>query len=414
MRALLPYLPTARPSAVVPAPAARRPGAGGEPRPALTESASANPGATAATGPGRVLIVDDDRDVRRLCRLALSADGLACDEAGTGPDAVAQAGKATYDLVLLDVDLPGFTGDEVLRRIRRNPPGPNLKVLMMSGHATGDELSRLLAAGADDFVTKPFSMVQLRARVKAALRLKAAQDRTDRLNRDLLAANAGLEQGLEARDGELIRARNGLVLALAKIVEHRSTETGTHLIRLQRYCRVLAEEAAALPAFAARLDPTFIRSLEDCAPLHDIGKAALPDNVLNKPGPLTPEERLVMQSHTTIGADTLRAVARQHPFATAFLHMAIDIARSHHERWDGTGYPDRLAGEQIPLSARLLAIADVYDALRSPRVYKPGLTHTTTLLTMTDGSPGHFDPALLDVFRRCAPAFDRIFRESEV
>jgi len=282
---------------------------------------------------------------------------------------------------------------------------------MFSGTSNGDELSRILLAGADDFLTKPFSMVQLRARVKSALRLKDAQDRSDVLNRQLLGLNGELEQTLEARDGELIRARNGLVLALAKLVEHRSAETGSHLMRLQRYCRVLAEEAATSPAFATVLDANFIRTLEDCAPLHDIGKAALPDHILNKPGPLDTNERMVMQAHTTIGADTLREVARRHPFATAFLHMAIDITRSHHERWDGMGYPDRLAGDLIPLCARILAIADVYDALRSRRIYKPGLSHTTAVMTMTEGSSGHFDPALLEVFRRGAEQFDRIFRE---
>src|SRR5262249_44936739 len=152
----------------------------------------------------------------------------------------------------------------------------------------------------------------------------------------------------------------------------------------------------------------FVRTLEDCAPLHDIGKAALPDHILNKPGPLDPNERIVMQAHTSIGGDTLREVARQHPFATAFLHTAIDIARSHHERWDGTGYPDRLVGDRIPLAARVLAIGDVYDALRSRRIYKPGLTHTTTVMTMTEGSSGHFDPALLEVFRKVADQFDRV------
>ncbi|MBY0514976.1 MAG: HD domain-containing protein, partial [Gemmataceae bacterium] len=251
----------------------------------------------------------------------------------------------------------------------------------------------------------------LRARVKAALRLKDAQDRSDALNRQLTALNAELEQSLSARDGELIRARNGLVLALAKLVEYRSTETGSHLRRIQRYCRVLAEEAAATPAFGPLLDANFVRLLEDSAPLHDIGKAALPDHILNKPGPLDPPERAIMQDHTTIGAETLRAVARQHPFATTFLHTAIDIARHHHEKWDGTGYPDRLAGEAIPLAARLVAVADVYDALRGKRVYKPGLSHNTAVLTMTEASPGHFDPALLDVFRRCAAQFDAVFRE---
>ena len=361
----------------------------------------------------RVLIVDDQPDIRRLCRLALTADGFLCDEAGTGPDAVARAVATAYDLVLLDVDLPGFGGEEVLRRVRIAPPMPHLKVVMFSGNATGDELSHILAAGADDYLTKPFSVVQLRARVKAALRLKHAQDRADELNRRLLAVNAGLETDLHARDGELLRARNGLVLALAKLVEHRSAETGSHLLRIQNYCRVLAEAAAGLPAFAPLIDDTFVRTLEEGSPLHDIGKAALPDAVLNKPGPLTPDERVAMQAHTTIGADTLRAVARRHPFATGFLTMAIDIARSHHERWDGTGYPDRLTGGQIPLAARLVALADVYDALRSRRVYKPSRSHADAVATMTEHSPGHFDPALVRVFLNCADQFDQIYSASD-
>lgn len=414
MRALLPFLPQPL-SATAPAPALTTlpPAAFGAPHRPLPPTAPAADGghATTHTAPARVLIVDDQPDIRRLCRVALGAEGMLCDEVGTGPDAVALAAAHAYDLVLLDVDLPGFSGEEVLRRLRQKPPTRHLKVVMFSGAASGDDLSRILLAGADDFVTKPFSVVQLRARVKTALRLKDAQDRSDVLNRELLVVNAELEQALEARDDELIRARNGLVLALAKIVEHRSTETGKHLMRLQRFCRVLAEEAAALPAFAPVIDATFIRALEDAAPLHDIGKAALPDHVLNKPGPLAAEERLIMQAHTTIGADTLHEVAKQHPFATGFLHVAIDIARAHHERWDGTGYPDRLAGPDIPLVARIVALADVYDALRSRRVYKPGLSHHTAVLTMTEGSAGHFDPALLEVFKRVAPQFDRIFRE---
>ncbi len=401
MRALLPYLrPAPRPAAVS---AWGNDAAFPRPQPA--------PGSDGDGGPCRVLIVDDQTEIRRLCKIALSAEGYACDEAGSGPDAVALAAARPYDLVLLDVDLPGFNGEEVLRRLRRAAGGKHQKVVMFSGNSSGDDLSRILLAGADDFVTKPFSIVQLRARVKTCLRLKDAQDRSDLLARRLVAMNGELEQNLTARDSELIRARNAMVLAMAKLVEHRSAETGPHLMRLQRYCKVLAEEAATVPAFAPHLDPVFNRLLEDCAPLHDIGKAALPDHILNKPGALDPNERLLMQAHTTVGAETLREVARQYPFATGFLQMATDIARSHHEKWDGTGYPDRLAGEAIPLAARLVAVADVYDALRGKRVYKPALSHTSTVLTMTEASPGHFDPALMEVFDRCAGEFDRIFRE---
>ena len=176
--------------------------------------------------------------------------------------------------------MPEMTGLEVLPHLREARPGPHLKIILFSGRVSPDELAQLLLAGADDFLTKPFSLVQLQARVQAALRLKDAQDRSDLLNRHLLAVNAELEQNLTARDSDLVQARNALVLALAKLVEQRDSETGAHLVRLQRYCRCLAEEAALLPSFAGQIDANFIQMLECCAPLHDIGKVGLPDHIL--------------------------------------------------------------------------------------------------------------------------------------
>ena len=380
------------------------------------------PGAAALTLPGtapakaarrhRVLIVDDEEPVRRVCRLALQHEAVAIDEADNGPDAVARGLTVPYDLILLDMDLPGLKGELVLQRIRQRPPAPYLKVMMFSGRASGDDLSRLLAAGADDFLVKPFSVVQLRSRVKAVLRLKDAQDRSDHLSGQLAASNAELERALNSRDGELVHARGAMVLAMARLVEQRSTESGAHLLRLQRYCRALGEAASGLPAFRRRLDPVFVQAVEDAAPLHDIGKVAVPDCVLNKPGQLTPDEKQLMQAHTTVGAETLAEVSSRYAFATGFFATAVEIARSHHERWDGSGYPDRLSGESIPLSARLVAVADVYDALRSRRVYKPALSHETAVEQMLNRSPGHFDPDLLEAFRRAAPQFERVFRDA--
>ncbi len=366
----------------------------------------------AAPAPHRILIVDDQVDVRRVCKLAIAGDGAKCDEVGNGPDALAKVREADYDLVLLDVDLPGLNGEQVLRKIRQSPPSPNIKVIMLSGRTSGDELSRMMNAGADDFLTKPFSLVQLRARVKSALKLKDAQDRSETLNGHLMTLNAELERSVSSRDGELLLARGAMVLALAKLVEQRSAETGAHLIRLQKYSRVLGDAARKMPFYAERMSADFIQVIEDAAPLHDIGKAAVPDYILNKPGRLDPHERVLMEAHTTNGSDTLQEVSRRYRFATGFLQMAIDIARHHHEKWDGTGYPDRLAGEEIPLAARLIAICDVYDALRSRRVYKPSLSHNMALMTMLEASPGHFDPGLLPVFRAVADKFDEIFRET--
>jgi response regulator RpfG family c-di-GMP phosphodiesterase len=272
-------------------------------------------------------------------------------------------------------------------------------------------MANMLLAGADDYLTKPFSLVQLKSRIHTALRLKDAQDHSDLLNRHLLKINSQIEQNLIARDCDLVHSRNALVLALAKLVEQRDTETGAHLLRVQRYSRCLAEQAAGLPGFAAQIDRNFIEMVECCAPLHDIGKVALPDHILMKPGKLTPDERVQMQTHTTIGADTLKEVADQHGGAVAFLQTAIEIARHHHERFDGKGYPDRLVGNDIPLAARLVAIADVYDALRSRRVYKPAMSHSVVVQMMVEASVGQFDPALLRLFAQSADRFEKIFQD---
>ncbi len=398
MRALLPYLQAEM----------RIPRLKGESKIALMptkpDSVSGMP------SPHQILIIDDEKEIRLLGRCGLAAEGLQCDEAAGGLEALQAATEKHYDLAILDIDMPGMSGLEVLKHLRKVPPAPNFKIIMCSGRASSDEMAQLLMAGADDYLTKPFSLIQLQARVHAALRLKEAQDRSDRLNRNLLAVNAELEGNLDARDSDLVEARNALVLALAKMVEHRDFETGTHPQRLQRYCRVLAAEAGKCPHLTGQIDENFIQMLECCAPLHDIGNVGLPDHIVRKPGKFTTEERIIMQTHTTIGADTLTEVARHHGFAQAFLHTAIDIVRHHHERWDGTGYPDGLAGSAIPLSARIVSIGDVYDALRSRRVYKPALSHSAVMSLIAD-SQGQFDPALLEVFERCGGQFERIYKE---
>jgi response regulator RpfG family c-di-GMP phosphodiesterase/serine/threonine protein kinase len=359
----------------------------------------------------RLLIVDDRAGVREFCRCVLEAEGFQCAEAIDGEQGLELANAEPFDMVLLDIDMPKMQGPEVLRCLREHPPRPNLKVIMFSGRATPDEMAAMLVAGADGYLTKPFSSVQLGGQVKAALRLKNIQDRSDLLNRRLVSNNAELERTLGARDSDLVHARNALVLALATLVKHRDGETGAHVWRLQRYSRCLAENAASLPSLVDQIDASFIDLVECCAPLHDIGKVGIPDNILLKPGKLTHDERMQMQTHTIIGAETLKEVADHHGTAVAFLQMASDIARHHHEHYDGTGYPDRLAAGDIPLAARIVAIGDVYDALRSRRVYKPSLSHLATVQIMTEGSPGHFDPVLMQAFHRCEGTFDKIFQE---
>ncbi len=213
----------------------------------------------------RVVIVDDDAAFRSMCRYVLEAERLRCDEAADGKQALLLAGEGCFDLVLLDVNLPEHWGTEVLRRLRENPPSPHLKIIMMSGRVTEDEMAEMMAAGADDCLGKPFSPVQLKERVKAVLRLKDAQVRSAQLFRRLADANHALERDVASRESDLILARNGLVLALAELVAQRDTETGGHLLRLQRYSRCLAETAATLPGFAAQINRPFIDLLECCA-----------------------------------------------------------------------------------------------------------------------------------------------------
>ena len=359
-----------------------------------------------------ILIIDDEASIRTLCRAVLHSEGMRCDESSGGVQALDMVRQKTYDLVLCDVNMPDMPGTEICKRLRENPPCPNLKMVMMSGGVNADIMAQLLLGGADDFITKPFSVIQLQARVKAALRLKEAQDRGDTLNHHLQQVNQELERSLDARDHSLVESRNAMVLALAKLVEHRLGDDGGHLNRMQKYARILAEEAAKGPQFSSHISPAFIELLESCAPLHDVGKIALPDHILLKPSKLDHDERLQMQTHTTVGADTIEAISKKHSFSMAFMQMAIEIIRHHHERFDGKGYPDRLAGNSIPLAARIVSIADVYDALRTRRVYKPALSHTAALQVLLNSSEGQFDPALLQAFHRVEAAFERVYRES--
>jgi response regulator RpfG family c-di-GMP phosphodiesterase len=236
------------------------------------------------------------------------------------------------------------------------------------------------------------------------LQIQALEEQTTQLHAQLALT---LQQGAT----DLCQAQEVLLCALIRMAELRGLESPAHLTRIQEYVRVLAEEALALPAFAGRVDEAFIRMLERCAPLHDLGKAALPDHLLLKPGRLDAEERAIMESHTTLGAEVLAAAARQHGAPLTLLHLAADIARHHHERFDGTGYPEGLHGESIPLAARFVTLADVYDALRSRLVYKPGLSHAATCRLILEESPGQFDPNILLTFQRCEASFAHIFAQ---
>ena len=239
------------------------------------------------------------------------------------------------------------------------------------------------------------------ARVKTHLLLKSARD-------FLKDQNAYLEEEVERRTKEVQVVQDTTIMAMGSLAETRDNETGNHIRRTQHYVRVLAEKLKANPGYAKDLDDTMIGLLYKSAPLHDIGKVGIPDRILLKPGKLTPEEFEIMKTHTTLGRDAIVAAEKHLPAPSSFLRHAREIAYSHQEKWDGSGYPEGLVGPLIPLSARLMAVADVYDALISKRVYKPPFTHEQAVGIIREGRGRHFDPDIVDAFVEVLDEFRKI------
>jgi response regulator RpfG family c-di-GMP phosphodiesterase len=359
----------------------------------------------------RALIVDDEARVRRLHRSLLEEVGCACIDARDGLSALELASITPFDLVLLDLRLPDVDGYEVCRRLRQRADNPNLKIIIVSGTGDCNDLADSLPRGADDYVVKPFAPRQLLAKVSHALQLKDAQDRAGALADQLVLANRDLQKSLEARAGDVREAHNALLFAMAKMAESRDGETPGHLRRMQAYSLVLGRQAALAPPWTGLVDDRFLEQVARTVPLHDIGKIGLPDDILLKPGALSAAERKLVETHPLIGDRILESLGREHGTALEFLCLARVIVRHHHERFDGRGYPDRLAGDAIPPAARIVAVADVYDALRRERLYKPAVAHTTALRVMVERSEGQFDPTLLKALSHCHSQFERIYRE---
>jgi putative two-component system response regulator len=297
------------------------------------------------------------------------------------------------DLILLDVMMPEMDGYEVILRLRSNPDTQDIPVIFVTAMDSTEDETHGLELGAADYITKPVRPAIVLARVHAQLELKESRDRM----RD---QNVWLEAEVKRRMLQNQKVQDVSMRALASLAEARDNETGNHILRTQAYLAVLANELAKLPKYANVLTPDVIEIYTKAAPLHDIGKVGIPDNVLHKPGKHTPEEWAVMQTHAKVGSDAiLRAIQNEDDQAgLEFLHVAMEISHFHHEKWDGSGYPEHLVGEAIPISARLMALADVFDALISQRVYKPAFTieHATEIIVAGRGS--HFDPDIVDIY----------------
>jgi response regulator RpfG family c-di-GMP phosphodiesterase/tRNA A-37 threonylcarbamoyl transferase component Bud32 len=363
----------------------------------------------------RALIVDDEPHVRMLHRVILQSLNVDCVEVKDGASALTAAmsngvNGGPFDLILLDLGLPDVDGYEVCRRLRERSANQNLKIIVVSGRGDQNDLSEALPRGADDYIPKPFKPHQLLAKVGHALRLKDTQERVHMLTSQLMLTNRQLQQSLESRGDDVRRAHDALLFTMAKMAESRDGETPGHLRRLQLYTRVLAQQVAPRTPWLGLVDDRFLEQMERCVPLHDIGKIGLPENVLLKPGKLTPSERALVETHPLIGDRILEVLGHEHGHSLEFLGTARAIVRHHHERFDGRGYPDRLSGDAIPAAARIVAVADVYDALRRQRQHKAAMTHSKALEVLHN-SPGQFDPTLLMGLSSCAGEWENIYRD---
>ncbi|HEY8668859.1 MAG TPA: HD domain-containing phosphohydrolase [Tepidisphaeraceae bacterium] len=321
----------------------------------------------------RILVVDDDPMSLAMLKHALKKAGYQVDTAGNGHEALQFLRSNPCSLIISDWMMPEMDGVQLCRAVRESDASGYVYFILLTSRDRSDDIIEGLTAGADEFMTKPFNPAELTVRVRTGERILS----------------------LETRDLT--------IFALAKLAESRDPETGAHLERVQNYSRALAQNLAMRPGFG-EVDANFIRLIYLTSPLHDIGKVAIPDSVLLKPGKLTEEEFAIMKTHTTLGAQTLDAALSAHPEAK-FLKMAREIAATHHEKFDGTGYPCGLSGADIPVCGRIVTLADVFDALCSKRVYKGAFSHESARKIIVEGTGKHFDPEVVQAFLRIEKEF---------
>lgn len=346
---------------------------------------------------GTVLIVDDEPT--NLAYLSATLEPhYRVRAANSGERALrVAASEPRPDLILLDVVMPDLDGYGVLAGLQGDPATRDIPVVFVTAREAAADEERGLRAGAVDYVTKPIKPLVLLARVRAHLALKQARD-------FLTDKNAYLEAEVDRRMEENRLIQDVSIRALAHLAETRDPETGDHILRTQEYVRLLAELLQEHPRFRSLITPRFIDLVTQAAPLHDIGKVGIPDHILLKAGRLTPDEWAVMKTHAEIGARAIERAESDVDRPVDFFAVAKEVARWHHERWDGRGYPDGLEGEAIPVSARLMAVADVFDALITARVYKPAMGFDEAREVIAGERGQQFDPDIADAF---LAAYDR-------
>lgn len=325
----------------------------------------------------RVLIVDDDEIALELLSAAIASAGYEVSTARDGVEALEILRTGVFRLVISDWEMPNMNGIELCRKIRERQSANYVYIILVTSREGAQNVVEGLDAGADDFISKPFHPAELSLRIRSGMRLLS----------------------MESCDVT--------IFTLAKVAESRSAETGAHLERMREYCRVLAERLARHPKFQDQIDADYVNLIYRTSPLHDIGKVGVPDSVLLKSGPLTDAEFQSMKLHVRLGAETLEAAAAVQPDAE-FLRMAREIALTHHERFDGSGYPQGLVADEIPVCGRIVALADVYDALTARRVYQSTNSHDLARAIIVDSRGVQFDPDIVDAFLEAETDFRTI------
>ena len=339
------------------------------------------------------ILVVDDTEVNIDLMVAILDKEYEVSVALNGKTALELVDTAPPDLVLLDIMMPGMNGYEVCRRLKANEATRSIPVIFITALSGEGDEAKGLELGAVDYITKPFKPAIVKNRVRNHLELKRHRDHLEELVRE--------------RTEEVLLTQEVAFESLASLAEYRDPETGGHIRRTQNYIKILAQHLRRLPRFERFLDGATVELIYKSAPLHDIGKVGVSDNILLKPGKLTPEEFDEMKKHTIYGRDAIWAAERKMG-STSFLRFAREIAYSHHEKWDGSGYPEGLEGDSIPISGRLMALVDVYDALISKRVYKPPFPHKKAVSIIAEGRGTHFDPDIVEAFLALEAEFRQI------
>lgn len=338
-----------------------------------------------------ILVVDDTLDNLTLMS-GLLKDLYRVKVANSGEKALKYLENDTMpDLILLDIMMPKLSGYDILKELKSNHKTKDIPVIFLTAMSSIEDEKNGLEMGAVDYITKPISAPIVMARVKVHIENKAAAD-------FLKDQNHYLESEIQKRIREILAIQDVTILVMASLAETRDSDTGNHIRRTQFYVAALAQKLRNHPRFIHFLDEQMINTLFKSAPLHDIGKVGIPDHILLKPGKLIPEEFEIMKTHTTLGRDAIAHAEKQLGMEVDFLKIAKEIAFFHQEKWDGSGYPTGISGDAIPISARLMAVADVYDALISRRIYKDGMSHEEATSIIIEGKNKHFDSDIVDAF----------------